>query len=118
MGATITFPQLDSWMRRGFLASSCALFLAGCAIPVYGQNPAANKEIVRLYFEEVVNRQRLELVDSLYHTNYRAHLLDTGITEDAGTEGLKRFLPDFFRAFPDVHYTIDDIIAENDRVVV
>ena len=34
-----------------------------------------------------------------------------------GGEGFKRFLTDFFKAFPDMHTTIEQIVAENNLVV-
>src|SRR5688500_4848793 len=83
----------------------------------FGQNVEANKEIARRYFDEVINQKNISLVDSIFDKDYHFYGLETG-DEGRGSDQLKNFLPFFFKAFPDIHYTVIDIIAENDKVVV
>lgn len=45
------------------------------------------------------------------------HNLENG-KEHRGLTGLEAFLPYLFKAFPDLHYTIDQMVAEGDKVVV
>ena len=83
----------------------------------FSQNISGNKQVVTRYFEEVVNKQRIELLREIYSDDYFFHSLEDG-SEAKGIKGLEDFLPYFFKAFPDIHYTIDQIIAEGDKVVV
>lgn len=59
-----------------------------------------NKQIVRNFAEDVFNRHDLAAVDK-YMT---------------GAEDLKRYLGEYFAGHPDSHTTIDQILAEGDKV--
>jgi steroid delta-isomerase-like uncharacterized protein len=75
-----------------------------------------NKATFRRYIEEVWNQGRLELADEIFD-RYLAHQAD-GLTLQRGPEDVKRFVSEFRSAFPDFHISIDDQIAEGDKVVV
>jgi steroid delta-isomerase-like uncharacterized protein len=75
----------------------------------------ANKEILRRFFEELFNHGDLDVADDIVGTNYHNHNAAPG--EAPGREGLKAFVTYLRSAFPDVHFTIDDLIAEEDKVV-
>jgi steroid delta-isomerase-like uncharacterized protein len=75
-----------------------------------------NKEIVRRVWEEVVNEGKLDIVDELFHLSYIEHI-PGGIAKTKGPERIKRAVSWMKKVFPDLHYTIEDIIAEGDRVV-
>lgn len=73
-----------------------------------------NKQLVRRVFEEVYNQGNLDVVEELASPDFVAH----SPTEDVhGTAGVKQFVTDLRTAFPDLHTTIEDLIAEGDRVV-
>ena len=72
-----------------------------------------NKATVRRYFEQVLNNQRHDLVEEFLAENIELH--GTGLAP--GLEVVKQWLTMFASAFPDGHYTIDDVVAEEDRVV-
>jgi serine phosphatase RsbU (regulator of sigma subunit) len=74
-----------------------------------------NKAIFRRYVEEVWNQGRLELADEIFD-RYISHQPD-GLSIERGPEDVKRFLGEFRQAFPDLHISIDDQIAEGDKVV-
>jgi steroid delta-isomerase-like uncharacterized protein len=86
-------------------------------IPALAQDATENKRVVTRYIEEVVNKQKLEVLREIYSEDYLFHNLQTG-EEVKGLAQLNNFLSMFFKAFPDVHYTIDRIVAEGDQVVV
>ena len=70
-----------------------------------------NKAIIRRWIEEAENRQNLSLLDELVSPDFfhPTHQL-------RGPEGIKQFYAMFLNAFSDVHETIEDIIAEGNRV--
>ena len=75
----------------------------------------ANKASARRFIDEVVNRGNVAVVDELAGPNYVDHAAPPGMPPTA--EGQKEFVTIFRAAFPDLHYTIDDMIAEGDRLV-
>ena len=75
-----------------------------------------NKTIIRRYFEEAWNQGRLDLLDEIVAPNYVNH--DPAVPGlPAGPQGLKPILAGFRAAFPDLHFTIEDLIAADDEVV-
>jgi steroid delta-isomerase-like uncharacterized protein len=74
-----------------------------------------NKAIFRRYVEEVGNEGNLELADEIFD-RYLAHQSDGSVLE-RGPEDVKRFTGEFRAAFPDFHSTIEDMVAEGDKVV-
>ncbi len=73
-----------------------------------------NKAIVRHAFEELFNRQNLAVVDESMTSDFIHH--GPGTREIRGSEHFKEN-PLIFLAFPDIHFTIEDMIAEGDKVV-
>ena len=69
-----------------------------------------NKAIIRSLFE-ALNEQNLALLDELVAPDYVDHTIQI-----KGLEGLKRYIPMLPKAFPDLRETIEDIIAEGDKV--
>jgi steroid delta-isomerase-like uncharacterized protein len=76
---------------------------------------AENKRLVRRWFEEVWNKGRSETVDELLAPDAVVHGLDGDLT---GPAGFKPFQARYRSAFPDLKLTIEDEIAEGDRVAV
>jgi steroid delta-isomerase-like uncharacterized protein len=74
-----------------------------------------NKAVFRRYVEEVGNEGNLGLADEIFD-RYLAHQPDGSVLE-RGPEDVKRFMGEFRSAFPDFHTTIEDQIAEGDKVV-
>jgi steroid delta-isomerase-like uncharacterized protein len=73
-----------------------------------------NKAIVRRIFEEVWNRGNLAVVDELVAPNFVFHDPSTTLH---GPEGIKKYVMMYLKAYPDTHFTIEDQIAEGERVV-
>lgn len=73
-----------------------------------------NKAIVRRSFEEVYNRGNLEAVDELVSEDLVIH---TGTRDIKGATHLKQYVRELREAFPDLHLTIDDQVAEGNKVV-
>ena len=74
-----------------------------------------NKATARRFLEEVINQGNVSVIDETSSPNFVDHSLPPGVP--AGNEGFRAFITMFRTAFPDLHYTIDDEIAEGDRIV-
>ena len=69
------------------------------------------------YFNEVWNKGKVQLLDSLLSPGYINHT-PSGPSPPRGPDGLKPIVLAIRRAFPDLHYTIEDIVVTRDRAVV
>jgi ketosteroid isomerase-like protein len=81
-------------------------------------NPEESKAFVRRHFEDFVNRQDLSAADRNFSADYQEHGTDVPPGLASGPNGPKQYLASAFQRFPDIHVTIEDIVAEGDRVVV
>ena len=73
-----------------------------------------SKSLVRRMYEEAWNQGRLEVIDEICAADY------VGIGpygNEIGPEAVKRGVASRRKGFPDIRVTIDDLIAEGDKVV-
>ena len=78
-------------------------------------SPEENKAIVRRYLEEAWNQRNLGIFDELMDSNYARYL--SGQPSPLDREGAKQRIASFHQALPDLHLTIEDLVAEGDKVV-
>lgn len=62
-----------------------------------------NKAVVREYYARVINGRDLEAVDQFF-------------ADDTIVERVRRGCFSYFNAFPDLHCSLDELIAEDDKV--
>ena len=74
-----------------------------------------NKVRVRRFYEKVFNQKNLAAIDDFVAPNVIDHSLPPGAP--GGIEGVRLTIGMFVTAFPDLHLTVEDLIAEGDRVV-
>ena len=75
----------------------------------------ANKALMRRLFEEGFHSGKLIVVDEVFHPNF----VDRSTPEQPpGTEGVKDYISMVRTGFPDISITIEDLVAEEERVVV
>jgi steroid delta-isomerase-like uncharacterized protein len=74
-----------------------------------------NKDVLRRFIEELDNGN-LDIVDEVLTPDYVCHLQGGAVTLDR--EMHKSSLRAFYAAFPDYHHRIEDVIAEDDKVVL
>ena len=74
-----------------------------------------NKAVVRRFYEEVMNQRKRAVLDEVFDLNVVDHFAPPGTP--GGLEGAKQTLGMFLSAFPDLHFTVEDLIAEEDEVV-
>jgi len=76
-----------------------------------------SKAIVRQLYEEVWNKRRLELFDEIISPSHALH--DPTLTGAAvGPEAYKRQVTRFVAAFPDLRFTVQDIVGEKEKLAV
>ena len=75
---------------------------------------ASNKILIERYYHELWNRWDLGIVDDLLAPDVRFHG-SLGVAVE-GAEGFRRYVQMVRDAFPDFHNTIEDLVAEDDRV--
>lgn len=75
-----------------------------------------NKANTRRFYEEVWGKGNLDIADEFSAQNFVDHnQFDPNLPQ--GIDGFKQLVPMFRTAFPDIQFTIDDMIAEGDKVV-
>src|SRR5260370_25895444 len=74
-----------------------------------------NKANSRRFYDEVINKKNKAAIDEFIAPNQVDHAAPPGMP--GGLEGAKQTLTMYLTAFPDLHFTVDDIIAEGDKVV-
>jgi steroid delta-isomerase-like uncharacterized protein len=75
-----------------------------------------NKTLIRRWLDEVFTRGELDEVDELFTPNYALH--DPSFPHDVhGPKGIKRYVTAYRAAFPDLKVTLEDQLAEADKVV-
>jgi steroid delta-isomerase-like uncharacterized protein len=72
-----------------------------------------NKALCRRLVEEGWNKHNLALLDELYADC----VYYNPATGEIKGEALKQFLASMLAAFPDIRFTIEDLVAEGDKVV-
>ena len=72
-----------------------------------------NKALVRRFISEIFEQGRVESVDELCAEDFIGHTWG-----DMDREGLKQTAARLSKSLSDVHFTVEDEIAEGDRVAV
>lgn len=73
-----------------------------------------NKSIMQRIYDEVLNEGKLEVADETVAEDMVEHEQFPGL--EPGREGFKSFVTMLREAFPDLQVTVEDMIAEGDRV--
>jgi steroid delta-isomerase-like uncharacterized protein len=76
-----------------------------------------NKALARRFIEEIWNQKNLAAAKELMAATYVFHTPGSPPGLPPGPEGFQQFASAFFTAFPDVHTSIEDQLAERDKVV-
>jgi steroid delta-isomerase-like uncharacterized protein len=77
-----------------------------------------NKALARRALEEIWSKGNLAVAPEIYGPNFVTHQHSHPHLRDVrGVSTFVEFVGEFRRAFPDFHDTIDDQIAEGDKVV-
>jgi steroid delta-isomerase-like uncharacterized protein len=73
-----------------------------------------NKTIVQRHMDEFWNEGKLEVADQIHASDYLFHEHVNPVI--SGAEAYNQFATMYRAAFPDLHFTIEDLITEGDKV--
>jgi steroid delta-isomerase-like uncharacterized protein len=73
-----------------------------------------NKSLVRRFVDEVQSGGNVEAIDELCSPKFVNHSAPPGVPSNC--EGVKQLTAMFRQAFPDSYFTVEDMIAEGDKV--
>jgi predicted ester cyclase len=109
-------------MERGILHATRAVAVAACAtaaVPALARSattavetPDSNKQVARRLYEDGINRGKPEVF---------AELISDAFVGEQGRRGPSGFagtVEELRAGFPDIRFTLHDLVAEGDRVVV
>jgi predicted ester cyclase len=74
-----------------------------------------NKAKFRLLYDEILNKGNLDAFDKLCARNFVKHAIPP--SPDYGIEGSKQSVLMLRKAFPDIKYTVEDMIEDGDKPV-
>jgi steroid delta-isomerase-like uncharacterized protein len=77
-----------------------------------------NKETITTYFESSINKHDLNKFKSFFASNYIWHTMDGRDVYSESDSSHISLLRSVFNAIPDIHYSIENIVSENDVVAV
>jgi ketosteroid isomerase-like protein len=74
-----------------------------------------NKTLARRWFEDLFSRGDLDAANEILSAEFVDHLPRE---EERGIEELKHYVSIYRTAFPDIQDTVEEMVAEGDKVVV
>jgi steroid delta-isomerase-like uncharacterized protein len=74
-----------------------------------------NKTLARRWFDDLFSRADLDAAEEILSADFLDHLTHE---DERGLEELKHYVTIYRSAFPDIQDTVQDIVAEGDKVVV
>ncbi len=77
--------------------------------------PDRMKELVRDHFEDFVNRRKADVIHKNMTPDFYDH--DGPGGKPTGVDGDEEMMLAMYKSMPDLHLTIEDMIAEGDKVV-
>jgi steroid delta-isomerase-like uncharacterized protein len=77
--------------------------------------PGTNKDVIQAFIEDVINQGRLERANDLVKEDFVE--LDPLPGQQQGREGLKAVIHGLRSAFPDMHWVVNEMVAEGEKVV-
>ena len=79
------------------------------------------KQVIRRFVEELWNERRLDVADAIFAKDCVTHQLRSGEPADAVTRGplvIKEHIAGWIASFPDLRFSIEQMLSEGDRVVM
>jgi predicted SnoaL-like aldol condensation-catalyzing enzyme len=86
--------------------------------PKTGMTHAEMREFIRNHFEDFVNRKNLRIGEVNFAPEFVDHGADVPAGMPPGPAGAIQYVGAALKKVPDMHVSIEDMIAEDDKVVV
>jgi len=86
--------------------------------PKTGMTHTEARDFIRNYFEEFVNKKNVQIGNVNFAPNFVDHGADVPPGIPPGPAGAIEYVAGALKRFPDLHVQIEDMIAEDDKVVV
>jgi predicted ester cyclase len=83
-----------------------------------GMTHGEAREFIRDHFEEFVNKKNVQVGNVNFAEDFVDHGADVPPGMPSGPAGAIQYVGGALKRFPDLHVNIEDMIAEDDRVVV
>jgi steroid delta-isomerase-like uncharacterized protein len=103
------------WLKGGFLVESIRAMQRG-----FSQVSEEHKAVVRRYIAAVWHQGHPDAIEEVIASNYvhhTSHTLGDGGHEVHAQEGVRRAVATWRSAFPDLHFTLEDLLVDGDKVV-
>jgi steroid delta-isomerase-like uncharacterized protein len=78
------------------------------------------KQLINRFVQELWNERHLDVADSIFAKDCVTHQLRSGVPADAvprGPEAIKEHVAGWIASFPDLHFSIEQMVSEGDRVM-
>ena len=79
------------------------------------------KQLINRFVEELWNQRRLDVADVIFAKDCVTHQLQSGVPVDAvprGPHAIKEHIAAWIASFPDLQFSIEQMLSEGDRVVM
>lgn len=77
--------------------------------------PPSPGTVLRLWFEEIWNKKDASRIETYFAPHGITYALDLSGADAEGPEAFRAFFEQFLESFPDVHFTVHDVIESGDR---
>ena len=116
MEQSLTVTKLTHLLIVGALLIGVCLLIGTSTAEAQDTGAAANRATIARIYEEVFNMGKLEQADTLIATAY-IDRNPIGLGGKSGIEGFKQTVRALRFAFPDLHFTVEQMIVNGDQVV-
>jgi Predicted ester cyclase len=79
------------------------------------------KQLINRFVEELWNERRLDVAEAIFAKDCVTHQLRSGVPADAvprGPQTIKEHVTSWITSFPDLHFSVEQMLSEGDRVVM
>jgi len=104
-------------IQKGLSVILVLCFVMLTASAVYGQTDAEakNAAVMKGFYDEVVNKGKMDMFDSFFADNFAEHeMLPPDLPRNK--EGVKQLFTMLRQAFPDLKFTVNDMVSSGDKV--
>lgn len=117
-GQNVELSNINLWFMRIQTFAVAVFSFVLVSFSGKGQSAEDNKKIIKRYLLEIINERRLDLLEEVFPDRFVRHDLNDSSDHWMTVAEQRKRLTELLEAFPDFRYSISDIMAEGDKVVV